>query len=148
MNGCKWWGWWLGWYQWKKSDFATSARHYIYEEGLATRPDTLFVQYSCLIILVLPPEASSVMHLFCVFNITDKISWTCSLVGGICWFTASNWIDDCSLNMNISYFRQRAKLKSKEPPQTFVPKILVSWYPKWANCKGFLEPKSVNWTKS
>ena len=32
----------------------------------------------------------------------------------------------------------------KEPPQTFVPKILVSWYSEWANCKGFLEPKSVN----
>lgn len=37
---------------------------------------------------------------------------------------------------NISVF--------KEPPPTFVPKILVSWYPEWANCKGFLEPKSVN----
>ena len=37
-----------------------------------------------------------------------------------------------------------ATLKSKEPPQTFVPKILASWYPEWANCKGFLEPKSVN----
>ena len=35
-------------------------------------------------------------------------------------------------------------LKSKESPQTFVPKILVSWYPEWANCKGFLEPESVN----
>ena len=32
----------------------------------------------------------------------------------------------------------------KEPPQTFVLKILVSWYSEWANCKGFLEPKSVN----
>ena len=31
-------------------------------------------------------------------------------------------------------------LKSKEPPQTFVPQILVSLYPEWANCKGFLEP--------
>ena len=30
----------------------------------------------------------------------------------------------------------------------FCPKILASWYPKWANYKGFLEPKSVNWTKS
>ena len=35
------------------------------------------------------------------------------------------------------------RLKSKEPPQTFVPQILASSYPKWANCKGFLEPKSV-----
>ena len=33
-------------------------------------------------------------------------------------------------------------------PKTFVPKILVSWYSEWANCKGFLEPKLVNWTKS
>ena len=32
----------------------------------------------------------------------------------------------------------------KEPPQTFVPKISVSWYSEWANCKVFLEPKSVN----
>ena len=39
-------------------------------------------------------------------------------------------------------------VKFKEPPQAFVPKILISWYPEWANCKGFLEPKSVNWTKS
>ena len=30
----------------------------------------------------------------------------------------------------------------------FCPKILASWYPKWANYKGFLEPKSVNGTKS
>ena len=30
-----------------------------------------------------------------------------------------------------------SKLKSKEPPHTFVPKILASWYPKLANCKGF-----------
>ena len=36
------------------------------------------------------------------------------------------------------------KLKSKEPPQTFVLKILVSWYLEWANCKGFLEPKSIH----
>ena len=40
------------------------------------------------------------------------------------------------------------RLKSKEPLQTFVPKILASSYPKWAKCKGFLEPKSVNLTKS
>ena len=36
------------------------------------------------------------------------------------------------------------KLKYKEPPQTVVPKILVSWYLEWANCKGFLEPKSIH----
>ena len=35
-------------------------------------------------------------------------------------------------------------LKSKEPPQAFVPNILVSWYPEWVNCKGFLEPKSMH----
>ena len=29
------------------------------------------------------------------------------------------------------------KLKTKEPPLTFVPTIVVSWYPEWANCKGF-----------
>ena len=28
-------------------------------------------------------------------------------------------------------------LTSKEPPQTIVPNILVSWYPEWVNCKGF-----------
>ena len=26
-------------------------------------------------------------------------------------------------------------MKSKEPPQTFVPKILVSWDLEWVNCE-------------
>ena len=38
-------------------------------------------------------------------------------------------------------------LKSKEPTTTFVPKILVSWFTEWVNCKGFLEPKSIHWKK-
>ena len=49
--------------------------------------------------------------------------------------------------MDLGSTERHGTLKSKEPPRTFVPKILASWYPKWANCKGFLEPKSVNWTK-
>ena len=36
------------------------------------------------------------------------------------------------MNQTVTYI-----LKSKEPLQTFVPQILVSWYPEWANCKGF-----------
>ena len=32
--------------------------------------------------------------------------------------------------------------------KTFVTRILVSCYPEWANCKGFLKPKSIQWTKS
>ena len=49
---------------------------------------------------------------------------------------------ESALNATVNAFINR--LKSKESPQTFVPKILASWYPEWANCKGFLEPKSVN----
>ena len=60
------------------------------------------------------------------------------------------WGLKLGLNHSSIVFASRylVRLKSKEPPQTFVPKILVSWYPEWANCKGFLEPKSVNLTKS
>ena len=43
------------------------------------------------------------------------------------------------IQFSLSSTKYFSKLKSKEQPQTFVPKILVSWYPEWANCKGFLE---------
>ena len=44
----------------------------------------------------------------------------------------------------VSEYVHRGTLKSKEPPQTFVPKILLSLYLEWANCKGFLKPKSIH----
>ena len=56
-----------------------------------------------------------------------------------------------TINTHLYYlakFTKRFRLKSKEPPQTFVPKILVSWYPEWVNFKRFLEPKSIHWTKN
>ena len=52
-----------------------------------------------------------------------------------------DWAKKQKTNLDFVY---HGILKSKEPPQTFVPKILASLYPKWANCKGLLEPKSVN----
>ena len=33
-------------------------------------------------------------------------------------------------------------------PKLLSQKILVSWYPEWVNCKGFLQPKSIHWTKN
>ena len=56
-------------------------------------------------------------------------------------FIISLIMDAFSINHISNFFQLYYKLKSKEPPKTFVPKILASSYPEWANCKGFLEPK-------
>ena len=53
------------------------------------------------------------------------------------------WVGFKTRDKSYTLYEQE-KLKSKEPPQTFVPRIWASWYPEWANCTGFLEPKSVN----
>ena len=45
---------------------------------------------------------------------------------------------------NLAYRRQRISKPMRidwnpwNPPQTFVQKILISWYPEWVNCKVFL----------
>ena len=48
------------------------------------------------------------------------------------------------LNSENNYKKKVIRLKTKEPTQAFVPKILVSWCPEWASCKGSLEPKLIH----